>query len=139
MSEAIKLEIKQESIQAIISAHVQTAVMEALLPHKEQFVEELVRTSLLSKPDNEYNRYKQEHQKITLLEEMVRKIIAEEAKKAVIAWAESHREEIAKNIQKQLKSSRFAQQAAMSMVETMLQADEYRMKVEVTPWRREGR
>ncbi len=61
MSENIQVSISNDSVRTIIEAHVQTAVMQALLPHSERFVRELVETALLRKDDNlADNRYKKE-------------------------------------------------------------------------------
>ena len=130
--EEIQVSISQESVQAIIKAHVQTAVMNALKPHSEQFVRELVEKSLLTKAENsEHNRYKRDSEKITILEEITRKMIADEATAAIKEWAESHRAEIAIQIRKSLASSKMANKFALSMVESMLAATTYGFKVEI--------
>ena len=132
MSEEIQVKISQESVQQIIKAHVQVAVMNALKPHSEQLCKELVEKSLLSKNENsEFNRYKRDHEKITVLEEIVQRMIAEEAAAAIKAWAEGHREEIAENIRKSLATSSMAKKWALSMVDAMLAASVYSFKVEV--------
>ena len=134
MSENIQVSISNDSVQTIIKAHVQTAVMQALLPHSERFVRELVETALLRKNDNsDVNRYKKEHEKITVLEEMVRSIIAQEAEKAIKEWAEGNRTQIGEQIKKAISAQGFAKKWAMQMVEGMMSATTYGFRVEVNP------
>lgn len=133
-AENIQVSISNDSVQTIIKAHVQTAVMQALLPHSERFVRELVETALLRKDDNlGSNRYKKENEKITVLEDMVRNIIAQEAEKAIKEWAESHRAQIAEQIKRAINTQGFAKKWAMQMVEGMLAATVYNFNVEVQP------
>jgi len=132
MGEQIQVSISNDSVQSIIKAHVQTAVLQALMPHSEKFVREIVEQSLLHKPENhDMNRYKKEHERVTQLEIMVRQIIAKEAETAIKEWAESHRIQIAEQIRKSIAAQGFAKKFAMSMVESMLQSTTYGFKVEV--------
>lgn len=133
MTENISLQIERNSIQAIIETHVQTAVMEALVPHKDRFVQELVEKSLLQKSTDNAYRYERDEKTPTVLEHMVRTIIAEEAKKAITRWAESHREEIAEKIHAAMKTKRFGRTIAAQIAEQMATASEYRFKLQVTP------
>ena len=132
MTESIKVEISQDSVQQIIKAKVQAAVMDALLPHKEKLVEELVASSLCAKSNAEEYRYNRDKAP-TVLEHMVRNIIAEEARKGIVAWAESHREEIAEKIRKQMATKKFSNMYAANVAEQMAKAHEYRFKLEITP------
>ncbi len=134
MAEDIQISVSQESIQKIVATHIQAAVTKALLPSGQDLVRELVERSLLRK-DIEVNRYRQESQKVTFLEDMVNRLIAEEAEKGIKAWAESHREEIAEGIRKAISSKKFANGWAMQIVEKMVNANSYSFKVEVQPQR----
>lgn len=131
-SDSIKVEISQSSVQEIIKAKVQAAVLDALMPHKEKLVEDLVAASLCAKSRKEEYRYHREKAP-TVLEDMVRTIIAEEARKGIVAWAESHREEIAEKIRKQMATKKFSNMYAANVAEQMAKAHEYRFKLEITP------
>lgn len=134
----ISVEISNDSVRSIIEAHVQTAVMEALLPHKEEFVRELVERSLLAKSKHEDYHYINKKVKPTVLEHMVRTIIADEARKGIEAWAESHREEIAANIQKAMSSKKFGRTMAMNIAQQMAECNEYKFRLEVTTLKSDG-
>lgn len=131
----IQISVSQESVQSIINAHIHAAVTKALLPQGEKLVAELVERSLFRK-DIEANRYRNEQQKVTFLEDLVQRIIAEEAEKGIKAWAEAHRDKIAEQIQKAIAAKRFGEGWAMQIVEAMLGANQYNFKVEVQPVRR---
>lgn len=133
MSEGMKLEIPGDSLQKIIGAHVQTAVMEALLPHKEDLVRKLVETALLKPCKDDAYRYANDRDKPTELEHMVRVIIAEEAQKGIRAWAESHRAEIAEKIRKAMTTKSWGAKMAANIADQMATADHYRFDLKVTP------
>lgn len=133
MAEDINLTISNVSIKSIIESHVQTAVLAALRPHSEQFVRELVERSLLVKSKDDKYRYSNEDQKPTVLEHIVRTIIAEEATKAIREWAESNRSEVAKQIRKSITSAGFSSRWANQMVDSLVKAEEYRFSVNVSP------
>lgn len=135
--DAIKIEVSQESVQQIIKAKVNAAVMEALLPHKEQFVREIVERSLCSKSTADEYRYKNEKDVPTVLEHMVRCVIAEEAKAAIKEWAQSHRQEIADRIRAQMQTQRWSNGIAAQIAQQMAEANEYRFKIEVTPMQKQ--
>lgn len=133
MSEAIKLEISNDSIKQVINANVHMAVTQALLPHKEEFIKQLVETALLTKSKSDDYRYKNDKEIPTVLEDMVRRIIAEEAKAAIIEWAQSHRKEIGEQIRKAMSSGRFGKAMAMQIAEKMATAQDYRFSMTVSP------
>lgn len=140
MAENINVSISNDSVKAIIDAHVKTAVANALMPHSETFVREFVERSLLTINENsDRNRYKGAHQKVSVLQEIVEQCIAEEATKAIREWAESHREQIAKQIRTSISSNRFAKQWALKVVEDLVNASMtgYRWTVNVQPMGRE--
>ena len=62
---------------------------------------------------------------------MVRKIIAEEARKGIQEWAESHRPQIAENIRKAMASRRFGAKIAAQIARQMAEAHQYYFKLEV--------
>lgn len=140
MSESIQVSISQDSVQQIIQAQVQAAVMAALRPHSDQFVKEMIEKSLLVVNEgSDRNRYASQGKKVTVLQEIVEKIIIEEATAAIKDWASGHREEIAKNIHTSINTNRFSKAFALQIVESMLKATAYNFKVEVTPVRPEDR
>jgi len=133
MPENIEIKIERDSIQSIIEAKVQTAVMEALLPHKEKFVEALVDKALLTKSkDSSYN-YTKKDEIPTVLEHMVRTIIAEEARAAITEWAKSHREEIGEAIRKKMATKAWGKKAAYHIAEQMATCHDYNFTLVVKP------
>ena len=131
MPENIKLEIARESIQSVIEAQVHLAVAQALRPHGDQFVQEIVERALLQKSSADDYRHERDDKKPTVLERMVRKIIAEEARKGIQEWAESHRPQIAENIRKAMASRRFGAKIAAQIARQMAEAHQYYFKLEV--------
>lgn len=123
MPDEIQVSISQASVKQIIEAKVQTAVAEALKPHGNDFVDSMVREVLLAKSGDEKYRYANDRDKPTVLGHMVNKIIEEEARKALVEWAEKNRPLIAKRMQECIaKNPRFAATVADSLVQSLAEA-----------------
>jgi hypothetical protein len=137
MTDSIKVEISQDSVQQIIAAKVQAAVAQALTGNSADLIEKLVAASLCSKSKDEQYRYGDESKKPTVLEHIVRTMIAEEARKGILAWAESHREQIAEKIRLRMASKKWTSEAAVAIADQLVRATEYRFKLEVQPVYRE--
>lgn len=131
-SDSIKVEISQDSVQQIIAAKVQAAVAQALTGNSADLIEKLVAASLCAKSNKEEYRYNREKAP-TVLEDIVRTMIAEEARKGILAWAQSHREEIAEKIRIRMASKKWTQEASVAIADQLVRATEYRFKLEVQP------
>jgi len=130
--DAINLHLPAGSIESIIAAHVQAAVLTALKPHGEELVQKLVEQALLQKSKHETYRYEQEARKPTVLEHLVKEIIAEEARKAIVAWVEGHREQIAEKIRKRMGSQQWASVVAKKIATDLSEMD-FRFTLSVNP------
>ena len=132
MSDDITVEIKQESVQKIIAAKVNAAVMEALVPHQKALVEKLVEAALCTESTD--NEYRYDHgKKPSVIEHMVLKIIREEAQKGIQEWAESRREEIAASIRASLSTKKYGRSIAMSIAENLANCEKWHFRVAVSP------
>jgi hypothetical protein len=134
MSDEIQVSISQASVKQIIEAKVQAAVMDALSPHASRFVQEIVDRVLTQKSNDEKYRYGREENKPTILGHMVNEMIEQETRKALQAWAEENREQLAKKLRESLRrNSTWSNKLAQQLVESLVSASAYEFQVSVKP------
>lgn len=134
MGDEIQVSISQASVKQIIEAKVQAAVAAALIPHADRFIQEIVDKVLTAKSRDEKYRYNREENIPTILGAMVNEMIEAETKKALQAWAEENREQLAKKLRDCLRRNQtWSNKVAQQLVESLVSASAYDFKVSVTP------
>ena len=137
MPDEIQVTISQESVKQIIQAKVQAAVAEALRPNADRFVEEIVRTALLVKSSAEEYRYANEDKKPSVLGHLIHQMIRQETQKAINEWVEENRPFLAKKLRESLrKNVGWANRLTEQLLTSLVSADTYKFKVDVTPIQR---
>ncbi|MEN6532211.1 MAG: hypothetical protein ABFD89_01015 [Bryobacteraceae bacterium] len=132
MADDIQVTISQDSVKQIIEAKVQAAVADALRPHGNQLVDEIVKKALNAKSTAEEYRYA--NQAPTVFAHMVTEMIREETKLALQEWVKENRAQVSKRIRESMRRNMgWANQLADQLLESMATANKYEFQVQVTP------
>jgi hypothetical protein len=133
MPENIQVSISQESVQQIIDAKIQAAVMQALQPNADKLVDQLVTKVLTQESPAEKYRYGYHNKKKpTVLQEMLETMVEEQVRLALRDWLEQNKEQFAKKLRDYIaKKPQFATAMAEQMLLGVIQASQWNFKVEV--------
>ncbi len=134
MADEIQVSISQASVQQIIEAKVNTAIIAALTPNADAFIEVLVTRALNAKASGERYRYTNEREIPTVLNEMVMDMIREETRSALKRWIEENRAKFAEKFDRALRENKtLTTKIADSMIMALLAANQYNFRVVIEP------
>jgi hypothetical protein len=134
MPEDIQVTISQDSIQKIIETKVNAAVIAALTPNSDLFIEKMVSAALNAKSQDDKYRYDSSDKKPTVLGHMVITAIQDEAKKAIQQWLEEHREKLKAKMHAALRvDKKLAAKLVDTFIAELVSAQSYSFVCNVGP------
>lgn len=130
----IQVSISQASVKQIIEAKVQAAIVAALTPNADAFIDAIVTKALNVKASGERYRYARDNDIPTVLNEMVMDMVRAETQQALKRWMEKNREKFADKFDKALRDNKeLTKKIADSMITALLAANAYNFIVKIEP------